>query len=95
MRYYILNTKEESDECIKACTEAYLSNEPKLEYKKQTAVWAQQLQRLTDGKYIIPVCPQLGGFGYQIETFEENWFPVSGKLMEVDAAYIDYFIPKG
>lgn len=74
MRYYILETKEESDRCRQECYIACMSNVSNEAYKTQTTDWAIEQQRLTDGKYIVPVCPNLGTFGYTIETSTEDWF---------------------
>ena len=74
MRYYILDTKEESDQCLEECLIACLHNITEQDYKNQTTAWAEEQQRKTDGKYIVPVCPQLGTFGYTIETSTEDWF---------------------
>ena len=74
MRYYILDTKQESDQCLEECLTAYLQNVTCEQYIKQTTKWADEQQRLTDGKYIVPVCPNLGTFGYTIETATEDWF---------------------
>ena len=74
MRYYILDTKEESDQCLKECLIAYLHNVQDEKYRSQTTSWAIEQQRLTDNKYIVPVCPQLGTFGYHIETATDDWF---------------------
>jgi hypothetical protein len=75
MRYYILNTKEESDQCRRECYTAYMQNISAGAYKEQTTQWSEEQQRLTDNKYIVPVCPQLGTFGYLIETSTSEWFP--------------------
>lgn len=75
MRYYILDTKEESDQCLHECYIAMMNNVTNESYKKQTVAWAFEQQRITDGKYIVPVCPQLGTFGYHIETSTDDWFP--------------------
>jgi hypothetical protein len=48
---------------------------PSGDYKTQTIDWATEQQRLTDNKYIVPVCPNLGTFGYAIETATDDWFP--------------------
>ena len=74
MRYYILDTKQESDQCLQECLTAYLQNINNSKYKDQTTAWATEQQRLTDGKYIVPVCPNLGTFGYNIETSTDDWF---------------------
>ena len=76
MKYYILDTKAESDLCLQECFDAFMQNVKNDAYKKTTTKWAPEQQRLTDGKYIVPVCPQLGTFGYHIETSTEDWFPV-------------------
>ena len=74
MRYYILNTKEESDTCRQECYIAYMNSVPDGDYKEQSTEWSTEQQR-TDNKYIVPVCPNLGTFGYNIETSSEDWFP--------------------
>ena len=74
MKYYILDTKAESDQCLEVCLIAYLQNVTCEKFKQQTKVWAVEQQRLTDGKYIVPVCPNLGTFGYNIETSTDDWF---------------------
>lgn len=75
MRYYILDTQAESDQCLQECLTASLQNVSDKDYKAQTTEWATEQQRLTDNKYIVPVCPNLGTFGYTIETATEDWFP--------------------
>lgn len=75
MRYYILDSQEESDQCLKECLTAFLQNIKNEHYKQQTTEWAFEQQRLTDSKYIVPVCSYLGTFGYQIETATDDWFP--------------------
>ena len=74
MRYYILDTKEESDQCRAECLIAYMNNIPNGDYKSQTTGWSTEQQRITDDKYIVPVCPYLGTFGYAIETATDDWF---------------------
>ena len=74
MRYYILDTQAESDQCRSECLIAYMNNIPSGDYKTQTTSWSDEQQRLTDGKYIVPVCPNLGTFGYNIETATDDWF---------------------
>ena len=75
MRYYVLATKEESDLCRQECLTAYMNNMPNDNYKTQTTEWSTEQQRITDNKYIVPVCPNLGTFGYAIETATDDWFP--------------------
>ena len=75
MRYYILDTQAESDQCLQECLTASLQNVSDTDYKAQTTEWATEQQRLTDNKYIVPVCPNLGTFGYTIETATDDWFP--------------------
>lgn len=73
-RYYILDSKEESDQCLEACLIAHFQNVQNDKYKAQTTSWAPEQKRLTDGKYIVPVCPSLGTFGYTIEASKPEWF---------------------
>ena len=54
MRYYILDTKTESDLCRQECLTAYMNNIPSGDYKAQTTEWATEQQRITDNKYIVP-----------------------------------------
>lgn len=75
MNYYVLNNKEESDQCRIDCYTAYISNIPDGAYKNQTIQWSEEQQRLTDGKYIVPECPQLSTHPYVIETSDSSWFP--------------------
>ena len=75
MRYYILDTQAESNQCLQECLTASLQNVSDKDYKTQTTEWATEQQRLTDNKYIVPVCPNLGTFGYTIETAMDDWFP--------------------
>lgn len=74
MKYYIVDTIEQSEQCRKECLIAYMNNVPDGEYKDHSIEWSPNLQRLTDGKYIIPVCPNLGTFGYNIEESSDDWF---------------------
>lgn len=75
MRYYILDTQAESDQCRSECLTAYMNNIPHGQYREQTTSWSAEQQRITDNKYIVPVCPNLGTFGYTIETATDEWFP--------------------
>lgn len=75
MKYYVLDSKAESDECLENCHNACINNIPSGDYKSQTTAWAEEQQRVTDNKYIVPVCSTLGTFGYNIETATSEWFP--------------------
>jgi len=74
MNYYILNNKEEFDQCQIDCYNAYISNIPDGVYKNQTTQWSEEQQRLTDGKYIVPECPHLLTHTYTIEPSHTSWF---------------------
>jgi hypothetical protein len=52
-----------------------MSNVSNEAYKTQTVDWSTEQHRITDNKYIVPVCPNLGTFGYAIETASDDWFP--------------------
>ena len=52
-----------------------MNNMPSGDYKAQTTEWATDQQRITDDKYIVPECPNLGTFGYTRETATDDWFP--------------------
>lgn len=75
MNYYILDNKEDSDQCRMDCYNAFISKMPNGPYKNQTTKWSDELQRLTDGKYIVPECSQLLTHSYTIETSDTSWFP--------------------
>jgi len=75
MRHYILDTQIESDQCRQECLISYMNSVPDGDYKSQTTEWSTEQQRITDNKYIVPVCPNLGTFGYAIETASDDWFP--------------------
>jgi hypothetical protein len=74
-KYYILNTKEESDQCRLDCYHAYIATIPDGVYKNQTTSWSPEEQRLTDNKYIVPECKWLKNHTYHTEVSESNWFP--------------------
>lgn len=75
MRYYILDTKKESDECRKYCLQAILSRSDNNNYIERTTQWSDEQIRQTDGKYVVPVCVQLGTFGYNVDEYASDWFP--------------------
>ena len=57
MKYYILDSQEDSSACLDACYNAYISNlnDAPGEYISTTTSWALEQTRITDGKYIIPL----------------------------------------
>lgn len=89
MRYYILDTKEESDKCRQKCLEAVVRVRGANDYTTQ---WSEELTRLTDGKYVVPYCKEFeneldsmddafegisarDAYGFKIETPNSDWFP--------------------
>ena len=75
MKYYILNTKEESDECRKECYIALLEHNKSERFAELTKEWSPEQMRITDGKYIVPECPYIDSSRYNMEEAEQNWFP--------------------
>ena len=75
-RYYILDTKQQSDQCRADCYDAYMQTVTEGEYKTQTTQWSEEQQRLTDGKYIVTVCEYFDSGQYTIESSTLDWFPV-------------------
>jgi len=89
MRYYILDTKEESDKCRQKCLDAVVRVRGANNYTTQ---WSEELTRLTDGKYVVPYCQEFeneldsmddafesisarDAYGFKIETPTSSWFP--------------------
>ena len=79
MKYYVFNTKAEADECRQTCLAAHLAtHNTNIHYTEQTTNWSEEgLTRLTDGKYIVPYCDDLGDNGYTIEHSSADWFSPS------------------
>jgi hypothetical protein len=75
MKYYIFNTKEESDECRLVCYRALLEQNKSERFAELTKEWCFEQIRITDGKYIVPECPYIDSLNYKIEQSERNWFP--------------------
>lgn len=80
MEYYILDTLEQFNECNDICYAAHMEvyNDGN-GYRDETECWSSlPIQRLTDNKYICPVCKYYDNAnGYVIEESQENWFPES------------------
>ena len=79
MNYYIINTKEESDLCLEECYKAHMKHHGEnAEYSEGTIRWAELKTRLTDGKYIIPVCNHYSNpHRFIMETSSPNWFDLT------------------
>lgn len=79
MKYYVFDTKAEADECRHTCLAVYLAvHNTSIDYIEQTTSWSEEgLTRLTDGKYIVPYCDNLGDNEYTVEDCSSNWFPPS------------------
>ena len=70
--YYVVATKEESDICLEECYRAHI----KQHQDKNTLRWAFEAQRLTDSKYIVPVCSHYTNpHNFPIETKTPEWDP--------------------
>jgi len=76
MKYYILNTKEESDECRLECYRALLKNNKSERFAELTKEWSSEQIRITDEKYIVPECPYIDSTNYITETSQMDWFPL-------------------
>lgn len=75
MKYYILNTKEESDQCRLECYRALLENNKSERFAETTKEWCPERIRVTDGKYVVPECPYIDSSKYTMEELELNWLP--------------------
>lgn len=75
MKYYILNNKEESDQCRLECYRALLENNKSERFAELTKEWSPEKIRITDGKYIVPECPFISSSNYILEEANINWFP--------------------
>ena len=78
MKFYILNTKEEFDECQIVCFNwfiGYCNSESEIPYTETTFKWCEEQTRPTDGKYIVPYCDRLGDSVYTVEESLSGWFP--------------------
>lgn len=75
MKYYILNTKEESDQCRLECYRALLEHNNSERFAELTKEWSLEQTRITDGKYIVPECLYIDSSKYAIEEANINWFP--------------------
>ena len=75
MKYYVLNTKEESDECRLICYRALITNNKSERFAELTKEWSSERIRITDGKYVVPECPYIDSSSYIMELANPNWFP--------------------
>ena len=73
-QYYVLDTQEQSNACRLSCYIAHIGIHNTEPYKSQTTQWSKERTRLTDGKYIVPFCGELGQAGYTVEESDESWF---------------------
>ena len=76
MKYYILNTKEESDQCRLECYRAILDQNKSERFAMLTTEWSSEQIRITDGKYIVPECPYIDSAKYTVEDSDTSWFPL-------------------
>lgn len=74
MKYYIFNTKEESDECRLICYRALLEQNKSERFAELTKDWSSEQIRITDGKYIVPECPYIDSSKYNTEEAAHDWF---------------------
>ena len=89
MKYYILDTKEDSDKCRQKCLNAVVRVRGSNPFTTQ---WSEEQTRLTDGKYVVPYCQELedeldamndafegisarDAYGFLTETSTTEWFP--------------------
>lgn len=80
MNYYILDNISDFNACQASCYAAFIAPiDPNSPYAIGTTKWADAAQRLTDDKYICPVCPEYdNAANYTIEQSQTNWFPGQG-----------------
>jgi len=74
MEYYILDTLEEAEACEREVYSCYIEHSTDQKYIDSTPKWCDVKQRLTDGKYIVPVCNHVSEHGYIVETEQPNWY---------------------
>lgn len=75
MRFYILETLEESDKCRDECYREDMVDKQDQSYVDGTPRWSYTRQRLNDGKYIVPVCAKLIDYNYTVEEDDSSWYP--------------------
>lgn len=75
MKYYVLNTQEESDQCRLKCYKALLKNNKSERFAELTKEWSPEQTRATDGKYIVPECSFIDSSEYLLEEPSITWFP--------------------
>lgn len=75
MKYYIFNTKEESDQCRLECYRALLEDNKSERFAELTKEWSPEQIRITDGKYIVPECHLIDSSKYILVEANVNWFP--------------------
>lgn len=73
--HYIFDTQQESDQCRQECYDAYMLGRTEIDFINNTLAWSEEQTRLTDNKYIVPYCDELGDNGYTIENSTSAWFP--------------------
>lgn len=75
MKYYVLNTKEESDQCRLKCYRALLKHNTSERFAELTTEWSPEQTRITDGKYVVPMCSYIEPSAYVTEEPQMSWFP--------------------
>ncbi len=74
--YYVLDTQTISNTCRSEAYTAHIATHDDEPYATQTTSWAAEQTRLTDSKYIVPVCTSYTNpHSYTIEASASNWFP--------------------
>ena len=77
MIYFIFNTLEEAQAADAACFESHMAEHTDSTYLAKTQRWCNIEQRITDDKYIVPVCTHYSNINdWPIEESRANWFPV-------------------
>ena len=73
--YYILDTQAESDTCRDEAYQAHIAVHNNPAYVAGTIQWSKEQTRLTDGKYIVPVCEDYANQNsYPVEESSSDWF---------------------
>tara|TARA_E500000331_G_scaffold215507_1_gene206638 strand:- start:3160 stop:3411 length:252 start_codon:yes stop_codon:yes gene_type:complete len=73
--YCIFDTESGADAYQEQALADWIAAHNEHPYVDQTTAWAKPLQRATDNKWVVPVCPLTDNSGQTIEPSEPGWFP--------------------
>jgi len=76
MQYVVFDTRSEWEAYEGIAYAAWIEAHPApSNYVQQTTAWSKERQRLTDGKWIAPVCPAVSDHSsYTLEDPIDEWF---------------------